>query len=264
MQSIEKLLSIMAKLRDPDKGCPWDRVQDFKSIAPHTIEEAYEVADAIDQNNMDLLKDELGDLLFQVVYHSRLASELDQFRFEDVVESITDKILRRHPHVFAGEQVDSARTQSRLWEQIKSGEKSGGLPDTLLLDNVPANLPAMQRAQKLQTRAASVGFDWNNITGVIDKIREELTELDAELVSGSKQSVLTEEVGDLLFSCINLARHLGISAEGALRFANRKFLDRFHYIEECLRKDGKDLNEASQEEMETLWQKAKQEQFGII
>ena len=135
----------------------------------------------------DLLKDELGDLLFQVVYHSRLASELDQFRFEDVVESITDKILRRHPHVFAGEQVDSARTQSRLWEQIKSGEKSGGLPGTLLLDNVPANLPAMQRAQKLQTRAASVGFDWNNITGVIDKIREELTELDAELVSGPRR-----------------------------------------------------------------------------
>ncbi|MEJ2094486.1 MAG: MazG nucleotide pyrophosphohydrolase domain-containing protein [Gammaproteobacteria bacterium] len=207
MQSIEKLLSIMAKLRDPDKGCPWDRIQDFKSIAPHTIEEAYEVADAIDQNNMDLLKDELGDLLFQVVYHSRLASELDQFRFEDVVDSITDKILRRHPHVFAGEQVDSARSQSRLWEQIKSGEKSGRSP------------------------------------------------------SDSNQSVLTEEVGDLLFSCINLARHLGISAEGSLRFANRKFLDRFHYIEECLRKDGKDLNEASQEEMEILWQKAKHEQI---
>jgi MazG family protein len=262
MHSIDELLEIMATLRDPVKGCPWDREQDFSSIAPYTIEEAYEVADAIERNDMQALCGELGDLLFQVVYHAQLASEKGDFQFKDVVESINAKLLKRHPHVFGNENIESAKAQSQAWEKHKLQERQAATEDHFIsiLAGININLPALSRAQKLQSRAAHAGFDWNNIRDVMAKIEEELQELKNEIVEHSKQNRLQDELGDLLFSCVNLARHLEIDAESALRGANRKFDQRFRYIEEELHTQQRSLEEVTLEEMDKLWEESKTRQ----
>ncbi len=261
MHSIDELLEIMAALRDPVKGCPWDREQDFSSIAPYTIEEAYEVADAIEHNDMQALRCELGDLLFQVVYHAQLASEKGSFEFKDVVESITAKLLKRHPHVFGNEKIESAKAQSQAWERHKLQEREAAAQDSIvsLLAGISINLPALSRAQKLQTRAAHAGFDWTNIRDVMAKIEEELQELSNELVEHPDRSRLKEEAGDLLFSCVNLVRHLEVNAESALRSANKKFEQRFRFIEEKLQAQGRSLEDATLEEMDRLWEQSKTE-----
>ena len=258
MNSMDKLLEIMATLRDPEKGCPWDREQDFSSIAPYTIEEAYEVADAIDRDDMQSLRGELGDLLFQVVYHAQLAAEKGHFKFNDIVDGINRKLLIRHPHVFGTETIDSARAQSQAWEKQKLQERRAAAPDNLsILAGISFNLPALTRAQKLQLRAAHAGFDWDNIQDVMKKIEEELEELASELTDQPDQFRLQDELGDLLFSCVNLARYMNIDAESTLRAANRKFEQRFRYIEEALQAQNRALDDASLEEMDKLWEESK-------
>ncbi len=267
-RDISRLLEIMAALRTPGSGCAWDLQQDFKTIAPYTIEEAYEVADAIDRGDMEELKLELGDLLLQSVYHSRMAEEAGHFNFADVVEAITKKMIRRHPHVFGDEQARSAGSAKGQWERIKAEEKAelaaakaarGHVPsnNTGLLDDIATTLPGLMVAVKLQARAGSVGFDWNDPRAVIAKIREELDEVEAEIEHGTQQDK-AEEIGDLLFAIANLARHLHLDPEGAVRSANAKFRKRFRYIEEnIMERTGKTMKEAGLEEMETLWQEAK-------
>jgi len=259
---IAALLDIMRALRDPDGGCPWDLEQDFASIAPYTIEEAYEVAGAIEDRNWPELKDELGDLLFQVVFHARMAEEKKLFDFDDVVAAICEKMLRRHPHVFAsGAAVESSEAQTVAWEEHKKKERAakastaaGGVPS--LLDDVPRALPALLRAVKLQKRAASVGFDWDNASKVLEKLTEEAQEI-VEARDQSPEKV-EEEVGDLLFVVANLARHLKVDPENALRLANAKFVRRFKVIESELARQGKTADGASLDEMEAIWQQAKQ------
>ena len=253
MSSIEKLLDIMAALRDPQDGCPWDLQQDFSSIAPYTIEEAYEVADAIARGDLAALEDELGDLLFQVVFHARMAEEQGAFGFEDVARGIADKMLRRHPHVFGSAEERAAGPEKGAWERIKSAERrtSGVTPG--VLDGIPLSLPALKRAQKLGKRAATVGFDWRDPAGVRNKVDEELDELDAALDAGDAAAV-REELGDLLFSIANLARHLGVDAEDALAAANRKFERRFRAMEAGEKGALADLDEAA---LEARWQAAK-------
>jgi ATP diphosphatase len=258
-QSLERLLAVMARLRDPEGGCPWDLVQDFASIAPYTIEEAYEVADAIERDDMTALKEELGDLLLQVVFHSRMAEENGAFDFADVAKTISDKMVRRHPHVFGELSIEGATAQSRAWEDIKAAEraekadgKGGGL-----LANVPLALPASTRAEKLQKRAARVGFDWPDVAQVFDKIDEEIAEIKQEIQNRSGQDRLQDELGDLLFAVVNLGRHLGVDPERALRGTNRKFERRFHVIEETF---GPGLEAASLEEMEAAWKAAKEKE----
>ncbi len=253
---IQELLSVMARLRDPEGGCPWDREQDFTTIAPYTIEEAYEVADAISRNDMADLRDELGDLLFQVVFHARMAEEAGEFSFADVVQAIVEKMLRRHPHVFADEEVADAEAQTRAWEEHKAKERHAKGQLHSLLDGVTLGLPALSRAQKLQKRAARAGFDWPEVGGVLDKIAEELDEVRAEIAAGD-QAALQGEIGDLLFACVNLARYAGVDPETALRGTNEKFERRFRYIEEALRRQGKALEQCSLEEMDNLWNEAK-------
>jgi ATP diphosphatase len=266
-RDISRLIEIMAALRTPGTGCPWDLKQDFSTIAPFTIEEAYEVADAIDRGDMEELKLELGDLLLQSVYHARMAEEAGHFDFSDVVEAITRKMIRRHPHVFGDEVARTAGIAKGAWERIKSEEKAelaaarasrgqAEKPATSLLDDVPTALPGLMAAVKLQTRAGKVGFDWNDPRAVIAKIREELDEVEAELDSDS-QTRQAEEVGDLLFAIANLARHLNLDPEGAVRTANAKFRRRFRHIEERIADAGKKLAEASLDEMEALWSEAK-------
>jgi ATP diphosphatase len=250
----------MARLRDPDGGCPWDLEQDFSSIAPYTIEEAYEVADAIERQDFEDLEGELGDLLLQVVYHALMAKEAGHFDFESVAARIADKMVRRHPHVFGTAEVDSAAAQSLAWEEAKAAKReqkqaTGGDPS--ILADVPHGLPALTRAAKLQRRAARVGFDWPEIGPVIEKLEEEIAEVRAELAAGAAPERLEGEVGDLLFAAANLARHLGVDAEGALRRANRKFERRFRAIETALRAAGRPIEDASLDEMEALWQRAK-------
>jgi ATP diphosphatase len=267
-KNITDLIAIMARLRTPEIGCPWDVAQDFRSIAPYTIEEAYEVADAIERGDFDDLRDELGDLLLQVVFHARMAEEAGRFDFGDAVESITRKLIRRHPHVFGDlEAADAAEVKHR-WEAIKAEEKaerhargSNNVPNGLLAD-VPVALPALTRAVKLQRRAGTVGFDWNDPHAVIAKIREELAELEQELSDGEERERLEDELGDLLFAAVNLARHLSVEPEAALRRANAKFERRFRHIETELERAGRRPQDASLDEMEALWVEAKRQDAG--
>lgn len=263
-EAIERLLEVMAVLRDPERGCPWDRAQTFASIVPHTLEEAYEVAEAIERENWDELAEELGDLLFQVVFYARLAEEAGLFAFHDVVAAIIDKLVRRHPHVFGGARVEDAAAQSEAWEAHKARERqarAGGAPASAL-DGVGRALPALSRAAKLQRRAARVGFDWAGIEPVRAKVEEELRELEAAMVSAGRTDAspapaVEEEVGDLLFACVNLARHAGVEPETALRRTNAKFERRFREIERHLRAEGRRPEETSLAELDRLWERVK-------
>ena len=257
MSSLNKLLDVMAALRDPETGCPWDVEQDFRSIAPYTIEEAYEVADAIDRGAMADLRDELGDLLLQVVYHAQMAREAGQFEFEDVARSIVEKMVRRHPHVFADEKISDSGAQREAWEQHKKDERNADSMDSKgVLDGIALGLPALMRAGKLGKRAASVGFDWPDVSGVRAKVDEELAEFDAARESGLLPD-MTDEIGDLLFSVANLARHCGIDPEESLRSANRKFTVRFNAMERLLTEQGQAWDSLTLAEMEALWQAVK-------
>lgn len=256
---IARLLDIMARLRAPETGCPWDLEQNFRSIAPYTIEEAYEVADAIEREALDELKDELGDLLFQVVFHAQMAREAGAFAFDDVVAAICDKMIRRHPHVFGDAEARDADAQTRAWEEQKAAEraeKSGSGNSASLLDDLPVALPALTRAAKLQKRMARGGFDWPDAAPVLDKIREEIDEL-AEAQARGDAGDIEDEFGDLLFALVNYARHNGIDPEAALRATNAKVEGRFRFIEEALARSGRDIREVSLDELEALWQDAK-------
>ena len=260
------LLTLMAQLRDPDTGCPWDVQQDFASIAPYTIEEAYEVADAIARGDIADLLDELGDLLLQVVFHARIAEEAGHFDFTAVAAAISDKLVRRHPHVFGDQGKISAATQSASWESLKAAERAAnaaakGRPESVL-DGVPLPFPALLRAYKLQRRAARVGFDWPELAPVAAKVEEEWAELTAEIDNAGDQARLTEEVGDLLFAVVNLARHLEIDPEAALRAGNAKFERRFRAVEDGFREKGRQMAAASLEDMEVLWNAAKASEKG--
>ena len=261
MAAIDNLLEVMARLRDPERGCPWDIEQDFSTIAPYTIEEAYEVADAIARGDMTGLEDELGDLLLQVVYHAQMAKEAGRFDFEAVARRIADKMVRRHPHVFGDATVADAGAQTRAWEETKANErreKAGARGEPVsVLDDVPLALPALTRAAKLQRRAARVGFDWPEASQVLDKIAEETSEVRAEIRDGGSPERLRDETGDLLFAVVNLARDLEIDAETALRQANGKFERRFRAIERALAAEGHCPENASLDELEALWQAAK-------
>jgi MazG family protein len=255
MSSINKLLEVMARLRDADGGCSWDQKQDFSTIAPYTIEEAYEVADAIAREDFAALRDELGDLLFQVVFHAQMANEAGLFDFDDVAGAISDKMLRRHPHVFGTEDERAEGAVDGSWERIKAAERAGKDDDSALA-GVAVALPALKRAQKLGKRAGTVGFDWPDRQGVRDKIREELDELEEAVGSRSVASI-EEEFGDLLFAVVNLARHLDVDPEKVLTSANYKFERRFRDMESAVRDDGKALNDQSLESLDKEWRAAK-------
>lgn len=248
------LLVIMRRLRDPKNGCPWDIEQDFKSIAPYTIEEAYEVADAIERNNLDELSDELGDLLLQVVFHAQMATEQDAFGIQEVINAICNKMLRRHPHVFGALEVSGQDEVKANWEAIKQAEKVANGDQSTLMQQVPANMAALTRASKIGKKAKSVGFDWQQAEQVMVKVDEELAELKAELAAESvDRQRVTEELGDLLFSVAQLSRHLKIDAEGALRAANQRFTQRFEHMEKAA-----ELAALPPEQLEALWEQAKQ------
>ena len=254
-----RLLEIMAKLRDPDGGCPWDQVQDFASIAPYTIEEAYEVEDAIARGEPATLLDELGDLLFQVVYHARMAEERGWFAFADVAKAISDKMIRRHPHVFGAAEARTAESQTSAWEVQKAAERAGRAEHGTLA-GIPLGLPALTRAAKLTRRAGRVGFDWPDAASVLDKLEEEAEELRVELRNdpqSSDNTAMKDEVGDLLFVLANLARKLDLDPEDCLRGANRKFERRFGFIEQALKIEGKFPGDSTLKDMEALWQEAK-------
>ena len=257
VEQLQNIISIMAKLRDPHTGCPWDIKQDFAGIAPYTIEEAYEVADAIESGDRAALCDELGDLLLQVVFHARIAEEEGSFTLADVARSISDKMINRHPHVFGDDKTPNVDQQRQLWEDIKKAERATKGQNGILAD-IPVGMPPMQRAVKLQKRAASVGFDWSNISQIIDKMHEEAAELTAELeYTPPNKQRLTDEVGDLLFVAVNLARKAGVDPETALIGCNKKFEQRFNYIEQQIELSNKSLSESTLEDMEKLWQEAK-------
>ena len=258
-KDISRLIEIMAALRDPATGCPWDQKQTFATIAPYTIEEAYEVADAIARGNLPDLKDELGDLLLQVVYHARMAQEEGAFAFADVVEAITTKMIRRHPHVFGTEAERAAGVTAGFWDRAKEAEKTGAEPSAVLAD-VPAALPALTRAIKLQNKAAKVGFDWPSLAPVFDKLNEEIAELEAAITDSKDKpdrAAIEEEFGDLLFVVANVARHLKLDPEAALRAANEKFSRRFRYIEAQLAARGSSPAQSDLAEMDALWDEAK-------
>ena len=255
MKNIEKLLEIMDQLRDPDTGCPWDLEQDFSTIAPYTIEEAYEVADAIARDDMPALRDELGDLLFQVVFYARMAKESGAFDFSDIVDGICDKMLRRHPHVFGSDEERAAGLRDGSWERIKAEER-GQRDDDGALAGVARSLPALNRAQKLGKRAAAVGFDWPDRGGVRDKIHEEFEELDEAVASGELRRV-EDEFGDLLFAIVNLARHLGVDAEKALMGATAQFERRFGEMEKVITDSGGRLRDHNLESLDEEWRAAK-------
>lgn len=272
-RDISVLIDIMARLRDPQAGCAWDLQQTFETIAPYTIEEAYEVAEAIARGDRHDICDELGDLLLQVVFHARMAEEEGAFAFPDVVEAVTRKMIRRHPHVFGPEEARTPHLVKGLWEKIKAEEKAekaarhGGDMPKSLLDAVSVAMPPMQRAVKLQQKAGTVGFDWNDPRAVLAKIREELDELEAEMdradggeIAGQQaRAAIKAELGDVLFALANLGRHLDIDPEAAVRATNEKFRKRFSYIERKLEEAGRRPDDASLMEMEALWQEAKSE-----
>jgi ATP diphosphatase len=259
VSDIGKLLDIMARLRDPSSGCPWDIVQTFDSVAPYTIEEAYEVADAAQRGNYDDLCEELGDLLLNVVFHSQMAKEASHFTFSDVVDSICDKMVRRHPHVFADTRHASASDALSAWETQKAAERSARDSDATVsaLAGVAKTLPALMRAQKLGKRASRVGFDWKSIDAVFDKIREELVECEQAIEQSRLRT--EEELGDLLFAVVNLARHTDLDAEVALRKANEKFQRRFEVVETGARDDGCELTQCSADELDVYWRTAKRQ-----
>ena len=264
-EPLSRLLEIMTRLRDPDGGCPWDIEQSFETIAPYTIEEAYEVADAIAREDFDDLKDELGDLLLQVVYHAQMAREAGHFDFDEIAQAIGEKMVRRHPHVFGDGQVASAEHQRVAWEDVKAREREEKPGNTersepSALDGVPLALPALMRAEKLGKRAARVGFDWQDMTGVLAKIEEELAEFRAELDGGSRERQ-AEEIGDLLFACANLARKAELDPETALRAASRRFEARFRILEKTLRAQQRDAKSVPLAELEEIWQAAKAEEM---
>ena len=273
--AIDDLLEIMARLRDPDGGCPWDVEQTFATIAPHTIEEAYEVADAIERGDMVALKDELGDLLFQVVFYAQMANEDGVFDFDAIVAAIADKMVRRHPHVFGDTEIGDAEAQTIAWEEHKARERAekagakggeggdeaqGSSAPGSALDGVTIALPALLRALKLQKRAARVGFDWDGLAPVLDKVREELAEVEAEIEAGNGEDRLGDELGDLMFCCVNLARKLGIDPEDALRRGNAKFDRRFRRMEALLAADGHKITDFSVDDvLDIYWNRAKAE-----
>jgi len=268
-KDISRLIEIMAALRDPATGCPWDKEQTFASIAPYTIEEAYEVADAIGRGDLDELRTELGDLLLQVVYHARIAEEQEAFTFGDVVEAITAKMIRRHPHVFGTDEERAAGVEPGFWDRVKALEKSEAERDAPagVLDDVPVTLPALTRAIKLQNKAAKVGFDWPSLAPVFAKLHEEIGELEAAISGAAREPTsadggaqIKEEFGDLLFVMANVARHLDIDPEAALRAANGKFVRRFRYIEARLAEQGSSPERSTLSEMDELWNAAKAEE----
>lgn len=259
---LARLQAIMARLRDPAHGCPWDLEQDFASIAPYTIEEAYEVADAIERKDMDDLRDELGDLLFQVVFHARMADEAGAFTLDDVIAGVCDKMQRRHPHVFGSAQQIAAGMPPGAWESLKAQERAARPParpdqEISVLDHIAKTLPAMIRARKIQQRVARFGFDWPSPEPVFDKLEEEINELKAAIKTPDHAEHIAEEMGDIFFVCINLARKLDLDAEAVLRKANAKFARRFAWIEHQLGQAGKTLEEASLDDMERYWDEAK-------
>ncbi len=255
---MKKLLEVMQALRDPEKGCPWDLAQTFETIVPYTIEEAYEVADAIEQGDMHELKMELGDLLFQVVFYAQMAKERDEFGFDEVVDAVCEKLIRRHPHVFENAGYESEESLHEAWEKEKESERNKRVDDerASILHGVAKALPSLKRAQKLQKRAARAGFDWPDSRPVIDKIEEEVKELHEAIASGV-QIDIAEEMGDLLFSCVNLSRHLDVDAEEALRQCNEKFTRRFGHIEKHLAQNNRTVESATLDDLEKLWQQAK-------
>jgi tetrapyrrole methylase family protein/MazG family protein/ATP diphosphatase len=255
---IERLVEVMARLRDPAGGCAWDLEQTFATIAPYTVEEAYEVADAIERRDMRDLQEELGDLLLQVVFHARMAEETGVFSFDDVAETITAKMVRRHPHVFGDTTVRSAAEQTRAWEDVKAAERAakGAAKNTSILDAVATTLPALTRAAKLSARAARVGFVWPTTEEIMAKLREEVGELEAEVKAGGTSRV-RDELGDVLFVCANIARALDIDPEDALRATNAKFVRRFGHIEKRLAEAGRGPTDATLAEMDALWDEAK-------
>jgi len=261
-KTLSDLLAVMAALRTPGSGCPWDLEQTFATIAPYTIEEAYEVADAIARDDIGHLKDELGDLLFQVVYHARMAEEQEAFAFADVVDAITTKMIRRHPHVFGTAEERAAGAAPGFWERAKAAERSEKDQGKGVLDDVPAALPALTRAVKLQNEAAKVGFDWPSLKPVLAKLKEELAELEEVIGARAAGEVgateaVAEEFGDLLFVIANVARHLKLDPENALRQANEKFIRRFRYIEQRLAEQGRRPAQSTLAEMDALWDEAK-------
>ena len=256
---INRILDIMKQLRTPETGCPWDLKQNFKSIAAYTIEEAYEVVDAIERDDMDDLKDELGDLLLQIVFHSQMAEEAGLFNFDDIANAVSDKMQRRHPHVFADETVKSAEEVKNSWEVIKVKEKEAklGVMPQSLLDDIPITLPGMTRSVKLQKRAAQVGFDWPEISQVFDKLDEELGELREEIEQNGATDRLIDEMGDVMFVIANLARHLKVDPEKAARAGNQKFTSRFNDMEKQAQTLNKDISKLTLAELEAMWQLAK-------
>ncbi len=254
MSDIQKLLDVMRRLRDPQSGCPWDVAQDFKSIAPYTIEEAYEVAEAIEQGDLKALKEELGDLLLQVAFHARMAEEAGHFDFNDVVNGIAEKMIRRHPHVFGDAQAASPEDVDKIWAAAKKTEKNGAAESAL--DGIPSGVPPMIRAQKLQHRAAKVGFEWTEAAHVLDKLEEETAEMREALASGSKAE-MEDELGDLFFVLVNFGRMLGFDCDNALRHANQKFERRFRGMELDIKAENENLEQAGLDKMEAYWQKQK-------
>ncbi|RMD89424.1 MAG: nucleoside triphosphate pyrophosphohydrolase [Alphaproteobacteria bacterium] len=261
LSPVDRLRALMTRLRDRESGCPWDVEQDFSSVAPYTIEEAYEVADAIACGDMAGLRDELGDLLFQVVFHAEMAREAGLFDLDDVAREVTDKMIRRHPHVFGDAEIADAAEQTRAWEEHKAAEREaaaeaqGRRPS--VLDGVTRGIPALSRAMKLQRRAARVGFDWARRADVLAKVREELDEIEAEMTETPSHARLEDELGDLLFAAVNLARVLDLDPEEALRRANAKFERRFRKVEDALGKKGKTPSESDLEEMDRIWEAVK-------
>ena len=258
---INRIIDVMAALRHPETGCPWDLQQDFASIAPYTLEEAYEVADAIERRDMDDLKDELGDLLLQVVFHARMAEEAELFAFDDVVDAISDKMMRRHPHVFGDGDADNPEAVRQSWEEIKAQEKAekGKSAPESLMDDIPLALPGLSRAVKMQNRAARIGFDWPDIEPVFDKLHEEIAEVREAIKSGSADAI-EDEVGDLLFVVANIARHLKVDPEKAVRRTNNKFSLRFKHLEALAAQN--DTQILSLEVLEAFWQAAKKAEKG--